>query len=170
MGVGQILCVSFFPFWYWGWDVGCDCINSWSLPFYLLCSFEIFTFLRRNPIMLFPFLIAWSMCWFHERLDLIPIQGTWWCHKSRGHVLSKYNGFPLGSWILLPQCTAFVRVKGHAPLLFPPRQTIKILLQLFTVKLEFYLSIQFTVIRGEPGWWLDTVWKVIYINEKQQWS
>ena len=22
--------VSFFPFWYWEWDVGCDCINSWS--------------------------------------------------------------------------------------------------------------------------------------------
>ena len=30
------LCVSFFPFWFWGWDVACYCINSWSLPFYLL--------------------------------------------------------------------------------------------------------------------------------------
>ena len=34
---GQLLCVSFFPFWCWGWVVGCDCINFWSLPFYLLC-------------------------------------------------------------------------------------------------------------------------------------
>ena len=28
------LCV-FFPFWFWGWDVGFDCINSWPVPFYL---------------------------------------------------------------------------------------------------------------------------------------
>ena len=24
-----------FPFWFWGWDVGFDCISSWSLPFFL---------------------------------------------------------------------------------------------------------------------------------------
>ena len=29
VGVGQILCVSFFPFWYLGWDVECDCIYLW---------------------------------------------------------------------------------------------------------------------------------------------
>ena len=39
VSVCQILCVSLFPFWYRGWDVGCDYINSRSLPFYLVCMF-----------------------------------------------------------------------------------------------------------------------------------
>ena len=33
MNIDQFMCV---PFWFWGWDVGFDCINSLSLPYYLL--------------------------------------------------------------------------------------------------------------------------------------
>ena len=29
------MCAS-FPFKFWGWDVGSDCISSWALPFFLL--------------------------------------------------------------------------------------------------------------------------------------
>ena len=36
VNVYRILCVPFFPVWFWGWDVRCDCINFWSLSFYLL--------------------------------------------------------------------------------------------------------------------------------------
>ena len=30
------LCGLSFPYWYLGWNAGCDCINSGSLPFNLL--------------------------------------------------------------------------------------------------------------------------------------
>ena len=30
------LLVCFFRFWFCGWDVGFDCISSYSLPFFLL--------------------------------------------------------------------------------------------------------------------------------------
>ena len=35
------LCVCFFPFWFWGWDVGFGCNISWPLPFCLLCLFKL---------------------------------------------------------------------------------------------------------------------------------
>ena len=41
------LWVCFFPSWFWGWDVGLNCINSWSLPFYLFFSTETRNTKRR---------------------------------------------------------------------------------------------------------------------------
>ena len=48
VGVCQILYVSFFPFWCWRQDVGCDCIDSWSLPFYSRTSMAR-TLMARLP-------------------------------------------------------------------------------------------------------------------------
>lgn len=31
----QFMCVL-FPFWFWEWDLGVDCICSWSVPFFFL--------------------------------------------------------------------------------------------------------------------------------------
>ena len=34
-----------------------------------VCSLLTFRFLRKNPNMLFPFLMVWSVCLFHDILD-----------------------------------------------------------------------------------------------------
>ena len=50
VGVGQILCVSFFPFWYWGWDVECDCILSPDrcLSIYLIKRAQDIIYISRS--------------------------------------------------------------------------------------------------------------------------
>ena len=35
------LCKCCFPFWFWGWDVGFDCVSSWSLPCFLLSTWYL---------------------------------------------------------------------------------------------------------------------------------
>lgn len=48
------LCVSCFPFWYWGYDVGCDCTNSWPSPFYLLSLItNVIEFACENTLLKF---------------------------------------------------------------------------------------------------------------------
>ena len=55
-----------------------------------VCLFETFIFLRRNLVMLFSFL---TTCADSMRdWTVIPFQGIWWCHKSRGHVPSNFTG------------------------------------------------------------------------------
>ena len=46
------------------------------------------------------------------------------------------------SWSQYPDCTAFVWVKGHPPLLFPGCQVVQVILQNVTVLLGFNLPIQ----------------------------
>ena len=62
------LCILLFPFWFWGQDVGSDCISSWSLLIFLL---QLYRFL----------IIAFSSTLF--RLALWPSAG-----KELSHWLS----------------------------------------------------------------------------------
>ena len=61
------LCVWLFPFWFWGQDVGSDCITSWSLLIFLLfteCS--IMKHLILSPDSL------WRFCPRPVREDFVP--------------------------------------------------------------------------------------------------
>ena len=49
------MCVS-FPFWFRGWDVGFDCIDFWSSPFYLLCISELLQICCMAAIKVSPYI------------------------------------------------------------------------------------------------------------------
>ena len=52
----------------WGWDVGFDCINSWSLPFY------------------------WLSIWLPIRLSVIPCQKRFWTLRRHGTHFADVEG------------------------------------------------------------------------------
>ena len=77
------LYVCFFLCWFWGWDVGFDCINSWSLPFYLFVITGVW----------FP-ISCIILAFLHVLLHSIfvsKICGSQWFFSRTGYYFSKYN-------------------------------------------------------------------------------
>ena len=60
----------------------------------------------------------------------------------------------------------------HGPVFFPPLQSFKVFLQYEMVIIISDFSVESAVIskQSHTGTWRDVLWKVININQKEQWA